>query len=325
MVFLTRTVGNTLVTPQLRNPKFLNGDTDEFGCSLVLAAAMTADHSITIPTVTDSFNELVLTNAPQTLGNKSLNVPRFNEPIMTWLQAVTVATTTELGGTDIDTMLQVNGDIDGVTLQANDRVLVRQHSDADKTGIYVINAGTVPSRSQDFANGDLVYYGAVVLVRNGTTHKNSVFRMEALNGTPERQLEIGSDQLKWTLINVGADTTATLTNKTILPEDNTLRFQQIHTTYTQSMVSLNPTPVSGWHVIPCNTVGTTGMTISLPTVSNRVIITIVDETGAASVEKPIDIAAAFGENIGNDTSFSITAPFNSVTLCGGLGTRWFMM
>ena len=94
---------------------------------------------------------------------------------------------------------------------------------------------------------------------------------------------------------------------------------------TSSMPVLSPTPLSGWHVIQCDSTNTSGMTVNLPDATNRVIITICDATGAASVEKPINIATLFSQTIGNNESFSITAPFNSVTLCGGMGTKWIMM
>lgn len=326
MVFLTRTVGHTVVTPHVRNPRFLNADTDSYGCSLVLAAGMTADQSITIPVVDNSDSSLVLTHASQSLLNKQLDVPTFKEPIMTWLEAVTVATTTQFTGTDIDTQLQAGGIVDGVTLVATDRVLVLQHDDHHQTGIYVVAGSGTPSRSRDLAHGSTVPFGAVVLVRNGATHKNKIFRMEAYNGDPERTLQIGSDLLTWTLINIGADTTTTLTNKTIVAEDNTLHLQWFHTTHTASMVPLNPTPQNGWHVIPCDTTTTTdGLSITLPSAINRVIVTVFDVSGAASALKPITINTQYGEYIGNDQSVDITGPFNSVTLCGGMGTKWIMM
>jgi len=65
--------------------------------------------------------------------------------------------------------------IDGVTLSANDRVLIKDQTDASENGIYVFaSAGAGMSRSDD-ANTAAKLEGAAVFVRQGSTHADAGF------------------------------------------------------------------------------------------------------------------------------------------------------
>ena len=65
--------------------------------------------------------------------------------------------------------------IDGVTLSADDRVLIKDQSDASENGIYVFaSAGAGMSRSDD-ANTAAKLEGAAVFIRQGSTHADQGF------------------------------------------------------------------------------------------------------------------------------------------------------
>lgn len=67
--------------------------------------------------------------------------------------------------------------IDGVTTAADDRVLVKDQSDATENGIYVASSSTW-SRATDFDSGDEITDGTCVFVASGSTHANSLYRVD---------------------------------------------------------------------------------------------------------------------------------------------------
>ena len=65
--------------------------------------------------------------------------------------------------------------IDGVTLSANDRVVLKDQSTASQNGIYVFaSAGAALTRSED-ANSSQKLEGAAVFIRQGSTHADQGF------------------------------------------------------------------------------------------------------------------------------------------------------
>jgi|GEM_PF-5230244 len=81
--------------------------------------------------------------------------------------------------------------VDGLTLVANDRVLVRVQDDPTENGIWLAASGAW-TRAADFdATGEAVG-GALVSVRSGSTAKGSVWRL-AGSGTPV----IGTDEIEF--------------------------------------------------------------------------------------------------------------------------------
>lgn len=89
---------------------------------------------------------------------------------LSWKQPVRVATT---GNISISTALNAGDTIDGVTLVAGDRVLVKAQSTSSQNGIY--QAGATPSRTSDFDDDDELV-GAMVYVVAGTANGGKVFR-----------------------------------------------------------------------------------------------------------------------------------------------------
>ena len=84
-----------------------------------------------------------------------------------------------------------NGDsIDGKTLATNDRILIKDQSDATENGIYVVNASGSPTLADDFASGADVKH-AFTFVEEGTTNADNGFTLTS--GTT-----VGTDDLTFT-------------------------------------------------------------------------------------------------------------------------------
>ncbi len=109
-----------------------------------------------------------------------------------WKQPVRVATTANI---TIATALNAGDSIDGVTLAAGDRVLVKDQSTGSQNGIYI--AGASPTRAADMDADDEVV-GAMVHVVDGTANGGKVYRNTNL-ATPT----IGSTSLTFTALSTG--------------------------------------------------------------------------------------------------------------------------
>jgi hypothetical protein len=83
---------------------------------------------------------------------------------------VRVATTANL---TISTGLNAGDTVDGVTLAAGDRVLVKDQSTGSQNGVYI--AGVTPARAFDMEEG-VAAYGAVIYVVAGTANGGKTFR-----------------------------------------------------------------------------------------------------------------------------------------------------
>ena len=108
-------------------------------------------------------------------------------------KSVRVATTAAI---NLATDLQAGDPIDGVTLVAGDRVLVKDQSTASENGIYVAVASGAASRSSD-ANGTAdtgeLSGGTFTFVEEGTTNADHGFAISS-NGP----LTVGTDAINWT-------------------------------------------------------------------------------------------------------------------------------
>lgn len=91
-----------------------------------------------------------------------------------------------------------NGDtIDGVTLATGDRVLLKDQTNADENGIYVV--GVSPTRSDDLnADGELLP-GTEVFVKEGDTNAQKKFVC-----TNTSIPDIGTDDIFWTAVAGGS-------------------------------------------------------------------------------------------------------------------------
>jgi hypothetical protein len=118
-------------------------------------------------------------------------------------QSVRVATTAPI---NISADLEAGDTIDGVTLVAGDRVLVKDQSTATENGIYVAVASGVASRSSD-ANGTAdtgeLKPGTFTFVEEGNTHSDKGF-VVSTNGT----ITIGATNIAWTQFSGAGSFTA---------------------------------------------------------------------------------------------------------------------
>lgn len=88
--------------------------------------------------------------------------------------------------------------IDGVTLAASDRVLLKSQTTASENGIYIFTgSGTPMTRAADASTFDELE-SAVVGVDEGTTNAGTWWRQTAVNGT------IGSTSIAWSSFMSGA-------------------------------------------------------------------------------------------------------------------------
>lgn len=86
-----------------------------------------------------------------------------------WKQSCRAATTANI---TISTALNAGDTLDGVTLAAGDRVLVKNQGTGSQNGIYVVSAS--PARAPDFdAGGDAL--AAVVAVTEGTANADTIW------------------------------------------------------------------------------------------------------------------------------------------------------
>lgn len=98
---------------------------------------------------------------------------------LAWKDSVRVASTANV------TVTGPGSAIDGVTLSNNDRVLLKDQSDATENGIYIFNgAATTMTRSTDASTFDELEQ-AVVSVEEGSTNADSTWRQTEVNGTIE--------------------------------------------------------------------------------------------------------------------------------------------
>jgi hypothetical protein len=118
-------------------------------------------------------------------------------------QSVRVATTAPI---NLSADLEAGDLIDGVTLVAGDRVLVKDQSTATENGIYVAVASGVASRSSD-ANGTAdtgeLKPGTFTFVEEGNTHSDKGF-VVSTNGT----ITIGATNIAWTQFSGAGSFTA---------------------------------------------------------------------------------------------------------------------
>lgn len=86
--------------------------------------------------------------------------------------------------------------VDGVSLVAEDRVLVKDQTDASENGIYVVKAGAW-LRSSDFNSNFDVVQGTLVIVYSGTA---SAFMYKV---TTANDIDIGTDNITFVAIGLG--------------------------------------------------------------------------------------------------------------------------
>ena len=110
---------------------------------------------------------------------------------LAWKDSVRVASTANL------TITGPGATIDGVTMSANDRVLLKDQTTASQNGLYIWNGAAVPMTRAADANTFAELEQAVVTVEEGTSAGAS-FRQTAVNGT------FDSTSVTWTSFGTSA-------------------------------------------------------------------------------------------------------------------------
>ena len=112
-------------------------------------------------------------NGTSLIGN--IYAPNPGDATQTQSFSVRVATT-ENG--DLATAYNPDDEVDGVTLIAGNRILIKNQSTASQNGIYVVNATGAPTRASDMPAGVLdISDGFSILVRNGTLNSGTIWRL----------------------------------------------------------------------------------------------------------------------------------------------------
>lgn len=109
-----------------------------------------------------------------------------------WKDSVRAASTANV------TVASPGATIDGVTLAANDRVLLKNQTTQTENGLYIWNGAAVPMTRALDASTFAEIEGAVVVVEEGTANVGSSWRQTAVNGT------LGSTNVVWTAFLTGA-------------------------------------------------------------------------------------------------------------------------
>lgn len=113
---------------------------------------------------------------------------------LSWKDAVRVATAANV---DLATDLEAGDTLNGVTLVAGDRVLVKNQTAAAQNGIYVVQATGAAVRAEDM-NSAAEFDGAAVFVKEGTSGASSGWTQTATVAT------VGTDSVEWSQFTGGA-------------------------------------------------------------------------------------------------------------------------
>jgi hypothetical protein len=141
-------------------------------------------------------NYVTMSNAP-TEATHAVNKAYVDAFVngLTWKTAVDVATTTN--GT-LATAFAAGETVDGVTLTAGMRILLKNQTAAAENGIYVVQASGAPVRAEDM-NAAAEFDGAAVFVKLGTAHESDGFTQTATVAT------VGTDAVAFSQFS-GSDT-----------------------------------------------------------------------------------------------------------------------
>ena len=67
--------------------------------------------------------------------------------------------------------------IDGITLSAGDRILIKDQGDGSENGIYVVNTTGVPTRSTDMDSNESCRPNSFVFIEEGSTNADKMFQL----------------------------------------------------------------------------------------------------------------------------------------------------
>lgn len=113
-----------------------------------------------------------------------------------WKQSVRVSTT--VSGT-LSSSFAAGSVVDGVTLSAGDRILVKNQVSGAENGVYFVNNSGAPTRAGDADSNDKVTPGLTVFVSEGTTNGNSSWTL-----VNDEQISLGTTALDFAQVAGGS-------------------------------------------------------------------------------------------------------------------------
>lgn len=152
---------------------------------------------LSAPTADVSFNSQRITNLANPTAATDAATKGYVDAAVNgtdWKQSVRAATTANITLSGIQT-------IDGITLAAGDRVLVKDQSTGSQNGIYVAASGAW-SRSTDADENAEVTAGLSVMVTEGTTYADTQWRL-----TTNDPIVVGTTTLVFSQIGAGTSYT----------------------------------------------------------------------------------------------------------------------
>lgn len=141
------------------------------------------------PTSSVSFNSQEITNVADPTSAQSAATKAYVDAVKTGLDvkdSVRAATVSSITLANTQT-------IDGVSLSAGDRVLVKNQSTASENGLYVVVDGGSWTRATDFDSSTEVTSGAFVFVESGSTNSDAGFTL-----TTDGSITVGTTELAFT-------------------------------------------------------------------------------------------------------------------------------
>lgn len=125
------------------------------------------------PGMLDVNNKLITKVATPQIGTDATNKEYVDNLIasgLTWKEPVKAAS---IGNVTIGSALNT---LDGVTLAAGNRVLLKQQTTASENGVYLLDASKIPQKVADDST-----IGDTVFVEGGTTNNDTVYHCNAAN------------------------------------------------------------------------------------------------------------------------------------------------
>jgi hypothetical protein len=326
----TGSVTNTMLAGSIANEKLtnssitINGSAISLGGSVnitsgvssvsgtanqITASATTGDITLSLPSAV-TFPGTVTLNADPTQALQAAT-KQYVDSVAQGLNvhaACRVATTANV---NLSTALEAGDTVDGVTLIAGDRVLVKSQSTSSQNGIYVVQASGAAVRAADFDTPTEIVPGDFTFVSAGSTYDNTGWVQTATVTT------VGTDPIIFEQFS-GAGTYAagnglTLTGNTFSINTGVtvdLNTAQTLTNKTLTSPVLNTPSISGPLVLGNNIVieGTddtheTTLTFTDPTQDNT--ITFKNASGTLAFTTDIESAVdAFGAAVTGGTGIS---------------------
>ncbi|MDB0030761.1 hypothetical protein N9E34_04795 [Opitutales bacterium] len=174
-----------------------------------LGAASTARTNLGLGTIAiqDANNVSISGGAVTGLGSPSASsdaaTKNYVDQAVAGLRTRTIAECASTGNVNITNGLEAGDSIDGVTLVAGDRVLLKDQTDATENGLYLAVSSGAASRDPEH-DSIAELSGGMVVVNQGSTNDNKIFLC-----TTDNTGSVGSTNITYTVItpsNVGTVT-----------------------------------------------------------------------------------------------------------------------